>query len=291
VSIRRFTAVGLSALVVSSVSFAGGVPTTVIDEVIVTGRLDRLQGAPVSASQGVVSDEQLGLRPVLRTGELMEVVPGLVVDPSPRVFWSRNMLGLKAISICVVVAFSGLCAAASPYAGQHGREIKALSESDIADLLAGKGRGYAKAGELNGYPGPAHVIELASQLELSQAQLSLSRAIHSRMEAGATAAGASLVAAERDLDTLFRTRKATPELLATALQNVANAEAKVREVHLLAHIEQTRVLSPEQIARYSQLRGYGGTSGHHDHAQEVITTGTKAFRPASARARAARGRH
>lgn len=59
--------------------FAGGVPTTVIDEVIVTGRLDRLQGTPVSASQGVVTDEQLSLRPVLRTGELMEVVPGLIV--------------------------------------------------------------------------------------------------------------------------------------------------------------------------------------------------------------------
>ncbi|WP_218042952.1 TonB-dependent receptor [Steroidobacter gossypii] len=60
-------------------SFAGGVPTAVIDEVLVSGRLDRLQGTPVSASQGVVSDEQLSLRPVLRSGELLEVVPGLIV--------------------------------------------------------------------------------------------------------------------------------------------------------------------------------------------------------------------
>jgi outer membrane receptor protein involved in Fe transport len=61
------------------VLWAGGLPTAVLEEVTVTGRLDRLKGTPVSASQGVVTDEQLELRPVLRTGELLEVVPGLIV--------------------------------------------------------------------------------------------------------------------------------------------------------------------------------------------------------------------
>ena len=63
----------------SSVAWAGGVPTTLLDEVVVTGQLDRLQGTPISASQGVVSNEQLSMRPVLRNGELLEVVPGLIV--------------------------------------------------------------------------------------------------------------------------------------------------------------------------------------------------------------------
>lgn len=76
---RRCSLIGLSVISLPMVSFAGGVPTSVIDEVTVTGRLDRLQGTPVSASQGIVTDEQLALRPVLRTGELMEVVPGLIV--------------------------------------------------------------------------------------------------------------------------------------------------------------------------------------------------------------------
>lgn len=73
----------IGALAVASAAplcgWAGGVPTTVLEHVIVTGRLDELQGVPVSATQGVVGDEQLDLRPVLRTGELMEVVPGLIV--------------------------------------------------------------------------------------------------------------------------------------------------------------------------------------------------------------------
>jgi TonB dependent receptor/TonB-dependent Receptor Plug Domain len=64
---------------VGATAWAGGIPTAVLEEVTVTGKLDRLNGTPVSASQGIVTDEQLDLRPVLRTGELMEVVPGLIV--------------------------------------------------------------------------------------------------------------------------------------------------------------------------------------------------------------------
>jgi hypothetical protein len=55
---------------------AGGLPT---DEILVTGQLDTLQGAPQSASQGVVTSAQLESRPILRTGEILEVVPGLIV--------------------------------------------------------------------------------------------------------------------------------------------------------------------------------------------------------------------
>lgn len=74
-----FRAVVAATLAVSSSAWAGGVPTTVLEEVVVTGTLDRLQGTPLSASQGIVASEQLDMRPVLRTGELLEVVPGLIV--------------------------------------------------------------------------------------------------------------------------------------------------------------------------------------------------------------------
>jgi len=59
---------------------AGGVPTAPAgNEVVVVGRLAELQGTPRSASQGVVTAEQLESRPILRTGEVLEVVPGLIV--------------------------------------------------------------------------------------------------------------------------------------------------------------------------------------------------------------------
>jgi TonB dependent receptor/TonB-dependent Receptor Plug Domain len=69
------------ALSIPAIASAGGVPTSTkwLEEVVVTGQLERLGGEPISASVGVVTSEQLDLRPVLRTGELLEVVPGLIV--------------------------------------------------------------------------------------------------------------------------------------------------------------------------------------------------------------------
>lgn len=69
----------LAPLLAPALAHAGGVPTAAGNEIIVTGQLESLQGAPVSATQGVVTGEQLEGRPVQRTGELLEVVPGLIV--------------------------------------------------------------------------------------------------------------------------------------------------------------------------------------------------------------------
>jgi hypothetical protein len=48
--------------------------------------------------------------------------------------------------------------AQSPYAGMQTRPIKALSKQQVVDLKAGRGMGLALAAELNGYPGPIHVL-------------------------------------------------------------------------------------------------------------------------------------
>src|SRR3954453_5821878 len=67
---------------------------------------------------------------------------------------------------CVFLATVGSTAAAQtgPYAGMESRPIKTLSTTEIADYLSGKGMGFARAAELNHYPGPAHVLALASEL-------------------------------------------------------------------------------------------------------------------------------
>ena len=79
-SSRKIAAAGLVTLL-PSLAFAGGVPTASqwLEEVVVTGKLERLGGEPASATVGIVTSEQLDLRPTLRTGELLEVVPGLIV--------------------------------------------------------------------------------------------------------------------------------------------------------------------------------------------------------------------
>ena len=60
----------------------------------------------------------------------------------------------------------------SLYSGMETRRVKALSEEQIADLEGGRGMGLALAAELNGYPGPLHVLELAETLDLTDEQAS-----------------------------------------------------------------------------------------------------------------------
>jgi hypothetical protein len=51
----------------------------------------------------------------------------------------------------------------SKYAGEEKREIKSLSATDIEELQNGKGWGLAKAAELNGIPGPVHLLEMKEE--------------------------------------------------------------------------------------------------------------------------------
>jgi Spy/CpxP family protein refolding chaperone len=145
---------------------------------------------------------------------------------------------------------------AGPYAGLQTREIKALSPEQLADLRAGRGMSFALPAELNGYPGPAHVLELAAPLGLDDAQAVRTRELFARMQAEAREAGEALIRAESELDRLFATRTATPETLSAATARAGAAQARVRETHLRYHLAMMEVLRPEQVARYARLRGY-----------------------------------
>lgn len=149
---------------------------------------------------------------------------------------------------------------ASPYAGQQTREIKALSPAQTADLLAGKGMELAKAAELNGYPGPMHTLELAAQLELSTEQKQASETLMKRHKAEARDLGAKLVEAERALDQAFLSRQIDAVRLAAHTERIGQLQALLRKSHLETHLQQTALLKPEQISRYAQLRGYGGSA-------------------------------
>ncbi|MEP6837110.1 MAG: hypothetical protein ABJA75_03590 [Bradyrhizobium sp.] len=74
---------------------------------------------------------------------------------------------MKLPTLAFAVLLSGSALARSPYAGMQDRPVKALSEQQVADLKAGRGMGLALPAELNGYPGPSHLLELADRLNLS----------------------------------------------------------------------------------------------------------------------------
>jgi hypothetical protein len=145
----------------------------------------------------------------------------------------------------------------SPYAGMEGRDIKSLSAEDIEDLRAGRGWGLALAAELNGVPGPAHLLESREEIGLSPEQVSAIEDIFAAMQAEAQAAGEHLIAAEAGIEAGFRAGDLTPEALRDLIDTAADARAELRFIHLSRHLETPPLLTADQIARYNDLRGYG----------------------------------
>jgi hypothetical protein len=151
---------------------------------------------------------------------------------------------------------------AAPYVGQQNREVKALSPEEIRDLAEGRGMGLAKAAELNGYPGPLHVLELAQHLRLTAEQRAATEGLFRRMQADAKRLGGSILDAERELDRRFAEGRIDAAALQTATATVATLQGELRAVHLAAHLEQTAVLTLAQIAEYKKQRGYGSEAPH-----------------------------
>jgi Spy/CpxP family protein refolding chaperone len=142
------------------------------------------------------------------------------------------------------------------YHGQHDREIKALSPEEVKQYLAGAGMGYAKAAELNRFPGPQHALELADRLALDAAQRASIQQLMDAHKAEARAIGARLVEAERVLEALFRSEKVDEGALAQAVHGAAALEGQYRLSHLETHRRTRALLTPAQVAHYDELRGY-----------------------------------
>lgn len=156
--------------------------------------------------------------------------------------------------------------AQTPYAGMQDRPIKALSAGQIADLQAGRGMGLALAAELNGYPGPAHVLELADKLTLSSAQRRGVQRLFDTMKAEAVPLGRTLIEQESELDREFATHAITPDSLRHTTAAIAATQGALRNIHLKYHLSTVALLSGEQRQRYAELRGYGDDAAAHRHA-------------------------
>lgn len=169
------------------------------------------------------------------------------------------------LRLLILLFFAGSAYAQhhKPYAGQHERDLKALSTQEVQQYLSGAGMGYAKPAELNHFPGPMHVLELADKLSLSAQQRAATKELMDEHKAEARAIGAKLVAAERLIEDLFRAGEVQREKLAQAVANAATLEGQYRLSHLETHRRMRALLTDEQVKRYDELRGYA--KGQHRH--------------------------
>jgi hypothetical protein len=178
---------------------------------------------------------------------------------------------VKSIAMTAVVL--GLTAGGAsaqsyqPHAGFQSRSVKALSDQQIADLRAGRGMAMALPAELNGYPGPLHVIEQADALALTPMQVAGVQRLYDDMKVRAVALGERLIAQEAALDRQFASRAVTDATLAEATSAIGQTQAELRATHLQYHLRTMELLTSDQLRRYAAVRGYsGGGHGHLSHS-------------------------
>ena len=171
-----------------------------------------------------------------------------------------HMKMLYAILIFTLMSSSSFSASKpsyqSEYVGQETREIKSLSEADIEELTNGSGWGLARAAELNGVPGPVHLLEMKKEIGLSPEQTEKIEILYQTMKKQAIPLGLKLIELERKLNNHFADGTITEKLLDDLLEQIAHVRKQLRYVHLSTHLKTPGILTAEQIDLYNTLRGY-----------------------------------
>ncbi|TPQ40604.1 hypothetical protein C2U70_04770 [Bradyrhizobium guangdongense] len=174
---------------------------------------------------------------------------------------------MRLMLLAITLLIPGVSQAQTPYAGMQTRQVKALSDQQIADLRAGRGMGLALTAELNGYPGPSHMLELADQLRLTSDQRSKAQDMFVAMKSETTPIGQKLIDEESALDRQFAGKTISPDSLRSATAAIAKTQGELREAHLKYHLLAYAMLDETQLAKYAELRGYAGAAPmqHHHH--------------------------
>jgi len=170
---------------------------------------------------------------------------------------ANGILVALSLSLLVASAFAQHDHAAhSPYAGMQSRAIKSLSDADIEELRRGGGWGLALPAELNGAPGPAHLLELRDEIPLSAEQVQKVQGLFDDMRTEAIPIGERLIAAEAAIEEAFASGTVQEASLRRLLTEAESARTELRFIHLSQHYKTLEFLSPEQIVRYNVIRGY-----------------------------------
>jgi hypothetical protein len=181
---------------------------------------------------------------------------------------------MRFLLACLVLLIAAPLAAdealTSPYRGQTLTGIRGLTEKEISELRQGRGMGLARAAELNGYPGPRHVLDAvgAGRLQLTSEQVQTVQRLFDGMSSEAQRLGSMVLREEWALEQAFRKGAISEADLHASVGRIAVLQGDLRVVHLRTHLETRSVLSEQQIQHYNELRGYSADSPkkkEHEH--------------------------
>ena len=120
----------------------------------------------------------------------------------------------------------------------------------------GAGWGLAKVAELNGLPGPAHLLELKDEIALTSDQSNEIQILHGKMKVQAIKSGKRLIMLEEELEARFQSELPTDTELKAMLTAIEKTRSQLRFIHLSTHLRTPKILTKKQIDTYNNLRGY-----------------------------------
>ncbi len=165
---------------------------------------------------------------------------------------------MRSLLPLLLVVAAPLAAAQHDHAPAHDARSAShpsgLTADETAGLLDGLGLGMARPAELNRYPGPLHVLELADALGLSDDQRAEAERLRVQMRTEAVVLGQQLVEVERHLDALFASGDATDHAIDRMTAHAGTLRGRIRAAHLRTHVAMRDALTADQIERYVHLR-------------------------------------
>ncbi|MGB0954649.1 MAG: TonB-dependent receptor [Panacagrimonas sp.] len=163
---------------------AGRVPAhdAVLDKIVVEGRKINLIGAAVSASEGVVGQTEINIRPLPRTGEVLELIPGMVVTQHSG-SGKANQYFLRGFNLDHGTDFATFVDGMPVNMRSHGHgqgytDVSFLIPEAIATMTYQKGAYYADIGDFSGAGGVK--IATAERLGHNLASLGVGEKGHRR---------------------------------------------------------------------------------------------------------------
>lgn len=174
-------------------------------------------------------------------------------------------IGLLIVFIAVTSA-QDVTPTPSGYVDLQFSEIRGLSTELIEGYQTGAGLGFALPAELNGYPGPRHVLDLRDELELTDTQEAGIQALYDDMLPQAIELGEQILAQEEAIELAFREGTVTDTFLQESLAEAGRLESELRYIHLSTHLATIDILTEHQVRQYNVLRGYEAESDHSEHS-------------------------
>jgi Spy/CpxP family protein refolding chaperone len=132
--------------------------------------------------------------------------------------------------------------------------ILSLSYQEYTAYQDGEEMGMARPAVLNNYPRPAQVLSLQKELKLTTDQKNQLAAADEAILFKAKEMGRFILQHEKMLNELFSTGKANEGSVIYYCNQIGLYQGELRNAHLQACLKAKRILTPDQLKKYSQLK-------------------------------------